>query len=35
MIKEMKKEYKETVEDKLIDLNKKIKYLINIIDLLN
>ncbi len=35
MIKEMKKEYKETAEDKLIDLNKKIKYLNNIIDLLN
>ena len=35
MIKEMKREYKETFEDKLTDLNSKMKYLNTLIDLLS
>ena len=34
-IKEMKKELRETTEDKLADLNNKIKYIGSLIDLLS
>ena len=35
MIKEMKHEYKETIEDKLIDFKKKIEFLSSVIDLVS